>query len=317
MKHVTLSHYADAFCHTIGRDWKLVSEIGSGNSATVFELTRPSARAALKVYHPRFFEGRNAEVERRRVRQQMALRGHGHPYLIDFLDAGEIEDTCFLLMEYFPWKALSYQLQELDRSLIPEIIEKIASAAEFLEEQGLVHRDIKPANILVSPTCIEVKLLDLGVIRSIHALDRDRGTDDGDALPFVATAQYSSPAYLFRKGSPTPDMWKALTFYQLGAVLHDMLAKAPLFDTEVRSKNKFLVGEAVRTKIPDLHVDDVPPRLVALARNCLVKEDGIRMTRIGWDSFRTEASPSLDEFAEARPAETSLGKQGNASAESH
>ena len=296
MKYATLTRYAEEFCRTIGCDWKLVRKIGSGHSASVYKLSRRDQRAALKIYHPRFFEGDSAKVEKRRVRDQMTLKGHEHPHLIDFIEAGEIVDTCFLLMEYFPWNALSTQLPTIDRSAISGIIEKVASAAEYLDNRGFVHRDIKPANILVSSTGREVKLLDLGVIRSISGDVPDRDTDQGLSLRFVATAQYSSPAYLFRKSQPTEDMWRALTFYQLGGVLHDMLVGVPLFDREVRSKNKYLVGDAVQSIVPEVHADDVPARLVSLARNCLVKEDDVRLSRVGWDSFREEGVTDLDEL---------------------
>ena len=79
----------------------------------------------------------------------MELKGHGHPNLIDFLDAGPLEDTYFLLMEYFPWQSLDQRLQLIDRERVAGVISKIAAAAEFLEQRGRVHRDIKPANVLV------------------------------------------------------------------------------------------------------------------------------------------------------------------------
>ena len=47
-----------------------------------------------------------------RVLDQMSLKGHGHPNLIDFIEAGPILDTYYLLMEYFPWNPLDRFLQE-------------------------------------------------------------------------------------------------------------------------------------------------------------------------------------------------------------
>lgn len=227
---------------------------------------------------------------------QMKLKGHGHPHLVDFLDAGPLEDTYFLLMEFFPWPSLDQRLPTIDRNHIASVVSKLAAAAEFLEHQGFVHRDIKPANVVASDDCEAVKLLDLGVMRTLSADDTGPGTDDGDALPFVATAQYSSPAYLFRDDSATEDMWKALSLYQLGAVLHDLLMKRPLFADEMRTMNKYRVAAAVLLKTPPVHAADVPPWLLTLARNCLVKDDDLRLARVRWASFHADRRSRVPEL---------------------
>lgn len=277
--------HAEAFCKSGNGMWELVKKIDSGNSASVYKLRSKNQEAALKIYHPRFFEGGHAKVEKRRLLDQMSLRDHGHPNLIEFYEAGEINETCFLLMEFLPWKSLAERIKTVNRSDIPGIISKVAAAAEYLETRGFVHRDIKPANIMISDDCQGVKLLDLGVIRQITADDRSGGTDQGYALPFVATAQYSSPAYLFRSEQPTPAMWKALTFYQLGAVLHDLLMRYPLFDKEVRTQNRYRVAAAVLLSNPEIQSVGVPPWLISLARNCLGKDDDLRLRRVHWNSF--------------------------------
>lgn len=294
MKDDALRRYAEAFCSSHEGKRELLSEIGSGNSASVYKLRIGVRTAALKIYHPRFLQGGNARIEKRRLDDQMSLRGHGHPNLIDFFDTGEIEDTRFLLMEYFPWQSLDRRLGTIKREEIAGIISKIASAAEYLESKNFVHRDIKPENILISDDRQEVKLLDLGVMRPISTDDSD-GTDQGYALPFVATARYSSPAYLFRNGPPPEDMWRALTFYQLGAVLHDLLMKRTLFDDEVRTRNRYRVAAAVLLTTPEVRAPDAPPWLVALARNCLVKEDNLRLSRVTWSSFQAEERSNIDE----------------------
>ena len=296
MNHAGLRRYAEAFCQRRDTDWVLTKEIGSGNSACVYKVTCGKRDAALKIYHPRFFADDKGEVEKRRLLAQMKLKNHGHPNLIDFLEAGPLDDTYFLLMEFFPWPSLDRRLQMTDRRHIAQVVSKIAAAAEFLDQRDLVHRDIKPANVLVSDDCQNVKLLDLGVMRPISADDSAPETDHGNVLPFVATAQYSSPAYLFRASPATEDMWRALTFYQLGAVLHDLLTQQPLFDSEVQTLNKYRVAAAVLLKTPEVYATDVPPWLVTLARNCLVKDDDLRLARVRWSSFHADRRSSFGEL---------------------
>ena len=196
-------------------------------------------------------------------------------------------------MEYLPWKSLDQRLDTIKRTEIAGIISKIATAAEYLAGRNFVHRDIKPENILISDDDQKIKLLDLGVMRPISTESPD-GTDHGYALPFVATAQYSSPAYLFRDGEPTEDMWKALTFYQLGAVLHDLLMKYSLFRNEVRTQNRYRVAAAVLKTIPEVRATDTPPWLVALARDCLVKDDDLRLSRVDWNRFHANRRLNTD-----------------------
>ena len=284
--------YAKNFCAS--RRSRLIEPTGAGNSASVYRIAHNQTEVALKVYDPRFFSTDHAAVEERRILDQLTLRGHSHPYLIDFLDAGRLCDTYYLLMEYLPWPSLDKRVSQIDPAKIPSIISQVASAAEFLETRNFVHRDIKPANILISPDHEHVKLLDLGVIRPISPIDGPPETDHDYALPFVATAQYSSPAYLIRDGPPTPDMWTALTFYQLGAVLHDLIMRRPLFEREARTGNKYLLAAAVLNNSPEIHAPYAPPPLIALARNCLTKDDAQRLSRVSWTRFHPQTPDNLD-----------------------
>lgn len=290
----SLNSYAQAFCTHHPDSWHVISELGSGNSATVYHVCGDEGDAALKVYDPKFFQGRNAIVETRRINDQLALRGHGHPNLVDFLGATEVEGTYCLLMEYLPWPTIEQRLTTIDRNEIAGIIAKIASAAKFLERRGLVHRDIKPSNVLISDDYNDVKLLDLGVMRPISTTGTTEATDRGYELPFVATAQYSSPAYLFREGEPTEEMWRALTFYQLGAILHDLVMRRPIFDDDVRTGNRYRVAAAVYSTLARVYARDVPSWLLALARNCLVKRDDHRLKRVDWTSFDPKPPIDLD-----------------------
>ena len=91
MKDSPLCAYAKAFCDNSQDGWELIEEIGSGNSASVYKLVSDDQTAALKIYDPRFFEGDKAVVEKRRVLDQMSLKDHRHPHLIDFFHAEEID----------------------------------------------------------------------------------------------------------------------------------------------------------------------------------------------------------------------------------
>ena len=294
MAEDALLRYVKQFCAESPDGWAVESDSGEGKSAQVYKISGPSGEAALKIYHPKFFVGEHAPIEARRIIDQVSLKGHDHPSLIQIFDAGQIDDTYYLLMEYLPWTTLSKSLTKIDPSSFHNIISQVASAAQFLETRGFVHRDIKPDNILISLDSNFTKLLDLGVMRPISP-DEPNGTDHGLKRPFVATAQYSSPEYLFRLKEPTADLWKGLTFYQLGSVLHDLIMRQPIFQDEVETGNRYNVAMAVYQKTPEIQNDRVDPALIALARNCLRKDGKQRLDRVGWDQFHPSGEGSLDE----------------------
>src|SRR5690606_400695 len=100
---------------------------------------------------------------------------------------------------------------------------------------------------------------------------------------FVGTLRYSSPEFLLRAEQDTLEGWRAITFYQLGAVLHDLIMRRPLF-AEFTEPFALLV-EAVKSQRPEIHADDVPPELVLLAQNCLAKSPEARLALVSWNDF--------------------------------
>lgn len=266
----------------------------SGGSAAVFKVASPSGLRAIKVFDPKFFEGEFGDAERRRLEVQKRLIGHECQTLIETYSVDEAEGTAFLEMEYVPWKDLSEVLHEVPDETVATLIKQLVEAARFLEDQGIVHRDIKPENIKVSPDFKNLKLLDLGVSRDIEAPDSidTPVTDHGNLRPFLATAQYSSPEYLFRLDKPSARLWKALNFYQIGAVLHDLIMKSPIFQQEMEAGNRWLVSKAVLTKPPSF-ADGNTGRLrelKALAARCLVKDLDLRLQFVSWDDFLIEGA---------------------------
>lgn len=174
------------------------------------------------------------------------------------------------------------------------LIGQLVEAVRFLDSLSIVHRDIKPENIHVSPDFRSLKLLDLGVARDFDEPSSNEAaiTDHGNQRPFLATAQYSSPEYLFRLDEPTTKLWRALNIYQVGAVLHDMIKKEALFRHEMSLGNRWLVARAVLTKLPSFS-DASPNRLSgpkALASRCLVKDLETRLQLVTWEDFILEAT---------------------------
>lgn len=280
------------------RGWKMLASLGAGATAAVYEIETCAGLRSLKIYSPRYLKGRQGEVARSRLQLVLDhLSKHTCRNLVKIYDGGEENGVLFLLMERVPGNALGDVLHLVPVGHIRLIIRQVASAAQYLEEVGLCHRDIKSDNIVVSDDYSTAVLLDLGVVRWLDE-DGGAGTDREGQLPFVATAQYSSPEYMFRLIPPGPTLWRALTFYQLGGVIHDLVTRKRLFAdiAEQAKDNRYLVAYAVATKVPRIAGGGaVPLDLVALAQRALDKNPDRRLGSVSWSDFLSQDAQEQNE----------------------
>lgn len=267
-----------------------VEFLDAGGSAAVFKVTRGNNIRAIKIFDPKFFSGEGALAERRRLQVQRRLINHNCPSLVQTYHADEAEGTAIIDMEYLAWPQLAKVLDKIpDDDVIP-LIGQLVLAVRYLESLNIVHRDIKPENIHVSDDFKRLKLLDLGVVRSFDNIGEQGITDHGNIRPFLATAQYSSPEYLFRLDEPTEKLWRGLNFYQVGAVLHDLIKKEPIFHHEISLGNRWLVARAVLSQKPifsDVNINRLS-RAKALSLRCLTKDIDTRLSLVTWEDFKLE-----------------------------
>jgi len=266
--------------------WKVVGYCGSGKSAIVLRATKDGVDGALKIFHPELIERFGKAVQLERINRERSLIGEHHPHLVRIFDGGECSETghLFVVMEFLPYKNLQEVLQALPANAHKKLILQVASAAEFLEQKGMAHRDIKPENIAISDDFENAVLLDLGVILPIGLSE----LTDVDQRPFIGTLRYSSPEFLLRKEEPTVEGWRAVTFYQLGAVLHDMLMKRPIFHNHTEPFSK-LVLAITGDEQPEITSDDEYCAL--LAKKALIKDPKTRLELVQWERFSKTILP--------------------------
>ena len=264
---------AARWCAAKGDGWVPIGELGVGGTAPVFEIRSPHGARALKIYDEEFSSGKMGDIEHSRIGQQLGLKGHTCPSLVHVYEGGWTEDRLYLLMSRAPGAELEKHLGDVPRPKIRAILHDIAQACIFLQSRGLCHRDIKAANVFVSDDFSHATLLDISVIRAIHD-PIGVGTDHNGQLPVLATARYSPPEYLFRLVEPSPSLWHALNVYQLGALLHDLIVRSPLFQAEYEQckTNRYRFAWVVATHDVRIDASDVDHDLVFLARRALDKD---------------------------------------------
>ena len=268
---------------TVG-DWLLVEYIDAGNSAAVFRGVNGSQIAAVKVFDPSLVAEFGKERQLKRIHRELTLRGHDHPNLIRIFDGGECKKTgrLFIVMEFIDGPDLASVISQVPRDRIRPLVAQIAAAARYLEHRDIVHRDIKPDNIAVSEDFSKATLLDLGVMRPLD-VSKLAESSDGNRQNFLGTLRYSPPEYVFRTEKQDLDGFRAITFYQLGAVLYDLITRERLF--EGFSLPKARLVKAVADEIPKINQPDVSQDLVLLADNCLLKDPERRLNFVEWKDF--------------------------------
>lgn len=270
---------------TVVDGWLLEHEIGKGADGIVYAARREDGwRAAIKLFFPESLKKNGLNEAKQRLELQLGLVGDKyHPHLVEVYGGGALPeyDTLFLAMELVPGTSLDKLLGKIPRERAPALLGQLASAARYLEEKlELFHRDIKPANIVISEDFSTLTLLDLGVVYRLP--DDEGGRLSGPE--FVATLRYSPPEFVWRTEDGGEDgAWRAITFYQLGATLHDILAGKRLFDGEDQPRARLY--DCVRDKTPEIPSEGIEPWLTQLAQACLLKDWRLRLQFVTWESF--------------------------------
>jgi serine/threonine protein kinase len=212
-----------------------------------------------------------------------------HPNIVQASDAGEVEGTHFLVMEFVEGVDLGTLVTRLGPLPVPDACELVRQAATGLQhahEHDLVHRDLKPSNLMLTPVGV-VKVLDLGLA---HLCDEVSAGEKLTAMgELLGTADYMAPEQAF--GSEPVDI--RADIYSLGCTLYHLLTgRVPYTDAEYNRPMSKLLAH-VQTPAPPIRGlrPEVPQELAAVLDRLLAKAPN--------DRFRTpvQVAVALEPFA--------------------
>jgi WD40 repeat protein len=254
------------------REYRLLGKLGEGGMGAVYRAvhTRLDRVVALKVLAPHRTADPAAVA---RFRREMKAVGQlGHPHIVQATDAGEVDGTHFLVMEYVAGPDLARLLRAVGRLSVADACEAVRQAAVGLHhahERGLVHRDVKPSNLLLTRDG-QVKVLDLGL-----ALLPKGGAEGSTSEEVVlGTLDYLAP----EQAEAAHAVDRRADVYGLGCTLYHLLTGCvPYPDPPYRTPLQKVEAHA-RAPVPAVRSarPDVPGRLAALVERMLAKNPAVR-----------------------------------------
>jgi eukaryotic-like serine/threonine-protein kinase len=222
--------------------YRLDAQVGHGGMSTVYRAFDVvlERQVAIKLMH-REMSSDSDQLERFR-REARAVAQLNHPHVVGVIDAGEDDNTPYIVFEYVEGETLKDRIRRHGRLPIPEAVAyaiEIARALGAAHERHIVHRDVKPQNVLIDEEGT-AKVTDFGIART---MTEEGLTADGRVL---GTTDYVSPEQaLGHEVGPQSDL------YSLGIVLFEMLTG----DVPFSGENQVAVARKhVREELPDVQV---------------------------------------------------------------
>ena len=215
--------------------YELGEELGRGGMGVVYRAHDPTLdrEVAVKVLSD---TGLGTEGRERLLREAQSVAKLSHPNIVPVFDAGESDETPFIVMELIEGASLHERPPE-DLSSTVEIAKQVCAALDHAHKQGIVHRDLKPENVLIDSEGT-AKLMDFGIARSMASRLTSEGT-------VVGTVFYLAPEVgLGQEYDGRADL------YSLGVMLYELTT----------GNLPFSGGDPVAVISQHIHASVVPPR---------------------------------------------------------
>jgi ABC-type oligopeptide transport system substrate-binding subunit len=245
---------------TISDRYQLTEELGHGGMGTVYRAadTRLQRDVALKILSNTRI---GTEGRARMLREAQVVARLSHPNIVTVFDAGEHDETPYIVMELVQGKTLAEQPPK-DQAEAVALTLEICAALSHAHGQGIVHRDLKPENVIRQQGG-PLKLMDFGLARSVSSRMTQEGT-------VIGTVFYMAPEQAMGDDTtPVSDL------YSLGVMLYEMLTGSLPFEA---SDPIAVITQHIHAPVPPPRArrEDIPFYLDELVVRLLSKEPASR-----------------------------------------
>ncbi|KAF7218158.1 ribosomal protein S6 kinase beta-2-like, partial [Nothobranchius furzeri] len=241
----------------VGPDcFELLTVLGKGAYGKVFQVRKVQGAQTGKIFAMKVLKKAkivcNAKDTAHTRAEREILEKVRHPFIVDLLYAFQTGGKLYLILECLSGGELFMQLEK--EGIFMEdtacfYLGEIILALGHLHSNGIIYRDLKPENIMLSQRG-HIKLTDFGLSKeSIH--------DGSITHTFCGTIEYMAPEILTHSGHN-----RAVDWWSLGVLMHDMMTGSPPFTAENRKKT---IEKILKCKL------NLPPYLTVDARD-LIKQ---------------------------------------------
>ena len=248
----------------------LLDRLGEGGMGHVYRARNWKINRVVAIKMIRHEQRHIRTVVRRFQREIRALGKISHPNIVLAFDADMIDGIPFYAMEYVPSIDLERHVREEGPLPVPLAAHYIAQAAVALQvahEHGLIHRDVKPGNLLLEPLNQQIRLLDLGLIRSM--IETEPGEDPAEVTrvgTMVGTPDYIAPEQI--RDSHAADIRSDL--YSLGCTFYFLLSGVAPFQWANRVDKLYHHWSTRPQSISEVR-DDVPDEVMLVLEKLMFK----------------------------------------------
>lgn len=262
------------------REYELLEKVGEGGMGAVYRArhTKLDKVVAIKILPAERMKDTGA-VDRFE-REMRAVGKLDHPNIVRAMDAGEVDGTHFLVMEYVKGIDLAKLVKRHGPLRIADACELIRQAAVGLDDahaNDMVHRDIKPSNLMLAeqrrkPPVVKVLDMGLALLGEAHSPDAG-GLTRSDQI--MGTLDYMAP----EQGGDSHEVDIRADIYAPGATLYRLLTgqviyHGPSYQTPVQ-KLMALATEPARS-IQDRR-EGIPDELADVVHQMLAKDPDARI----------------------------------------
>jgi hypothetical protein len=214
--------------------YRILRRLGEGGCGVVYlaEQDEPVRRqVALKIIRL----GMDTErVIARFALERQALAMMNHPHIARVFDAGATDaGRPFFAMELVTGERITTYCDTRRLSVRErlELFIQVCMAVQHAHQKGILHRDLKPSNVLVTMQdgVATPKVIDFGVAKAVSGHASDEPSVTLGPEQFIGTPAYMSP----EQAEPgRSDVDTRADIYSLGALLYELLADRPPFDSK-------------------------------------------------------------------------------------
>ena len=236
------------------RQYQLLEQIGVGGQAVVWSALDKSRNRVLAIKFNKILDSDQNQAEEIGIDSKLdKLVNLQHAYILPLYEHGSEEKVRFMVSPYIPGGTLATKVKSaLSFDQVLRYGVEIASALDYLHQQGVIHRDLKSSNILLDLSD-HTYLADFGLARIIS--DSTLAFHTGHGTP-----PYASPEQVSSKEITTKS-----DIFSFGILLFEM------FTGQLPWNGKRQLGiEQLHSQqeLPDPreYVTGLPPRITEVLR---------------------------------------------------